>query len=107
MVVSRNFYFAFSNTSGTPARYYLALFGDLRRFGDVIEGRVPVQGAPAALVGDWGEGKGGGGSVHDEQRKGEGEGGGRMRGASKRENLTIFNQHLTLVGLVGCEQTRA
>ena len=27
------------------------------------EGRVPLGGAPAALVGDWGEGKGGGGSV--------------------------------------------
>ena len=33
-------------------------------------------GAPAALVGDWGEGEGGGGSVHDEQHKGKGEGGG-------------------------------
>ena len=65
-------------------RYYLALFEDLRRFGDVIEGRVPVQGAPAALVGDWGEGKGGGGSVHDEQRKGEGKGGGR-EGSYRRE----------------------
>ena len=52
------------------------LFGDLRRFGDVIKGRVPVQGAPAALVGDWGEEKGEGGSVHDERRKGEERGGG-------------------------------
>ena len=50
------------------------LSGDLRRLGDVIVGRVPMGGAPAALVGDWGEGKGGGGSVHDEQHKGKGEG---------------------------------
>ena len=82
----KKFYSVYRTTSGTSARYYLALFGDLRRFGDVIEGRVPVQGAPAALVGDWGEGKGGGGSVHDEQRKGEGEGeGGGCEGSSRRE----------------------
>ena len=67
MVLSRNFYFAYSNTSGTSARYYLLLFGDLQRLGDVVEGRVPVQGAPAALVGDSGEGEWGGGSVHDER----------------------------------------
>ena len=84
MVVSRNFYFAYSNTSGTSARYYLLLFGDLRRFGDVIEGRVPLGGAPAALVGDWGEGKEGGGIVHDEQHKGKGEGGG-CEGSYRRE----------------------
>ena len=43
------------------ARYYLRLFGDLQRFGDVIEGRVPMRGAPAALVGEWEEEEGGGG----------------------------------------------
>ena len=37
-MVSRNFYSAYSTTSGTSARYYLRLFGDLRRFGDVING---------------------------------------------------------------------
>ena len=73
-MLSKNFYSIYSTTSGTSARYYLLLFGDLRRFGDVIEGRVPLGGAPAALVGGWGEGKGGGGSVHVEECKGEGEG---------------------------------
>ena len=74
MVLSKNFYSMYSTTSGTSARYCVLLSGDLRRFRDVIVGRVPKGGAPAALVGDWGERKGGGGSVHDERRKGEGEG---------------------------------
>ena len=74
----------YSTTSGMSARYCVLLSGDLRRIGDVIVGRVPKGGVPAALVGDWGEGKGGGGSVHDEQHKGKGEGGG-CEGSYRRE----------------------
>ena len=76
MVLSKDFHSMYSTTSGTSARYYLLLFGDLRRFGDVIEGRVPVQGAPAALVGDWGEGEGGVFTGRRGGARAQGEGGG-------------------------------